>query len=201
MGQRTERLEGELQDERDELRANLDELRDRVRSTTDWRRQFRDHPALALGLAFGGGLLLASLLRPRASGVRSHPRHEDYAPRRLATGELRPNAWRAIQSALIGVAASNVRGALHELAAGFREHLAKTAESGRPGESGNNGHDVQGEGTYEAARRYRAGVGAERSGRSAGVGAAASAAAPSSAAEAEELEDTEDEGRSRAKRP
>jgi hypothetical protein len=199
MGQRTERIEGELQDERDELRANLDELRDRVRSTTDWRRQFRDHPALALGLAFGGGLLLASLLRPRASGMRSHPQREDYAPRRLATGELRPKAWKAIQSALIGVAASNVRGALHGLAAGFREHLAKTAESSRPGESGNNGHDVQGEGNYEAVRRYRAG--AERYVRSADVGVAARAAAPSSAAEAEGLEATANEGGSRAKRP
>jgi hypothetical protein len=199
MGQRTERIEGELQDERDELRANLDELRDRVRSTTDWRRQFRDHPGLALGLAFGGGLLLASLLRPRASGVRSYPQHEDYAPRRPATGELRPNAWKAIQGALIGVAASNVRGALHELAAGLREHLAKTAESGRAGESGSNGHDAQGEGNYEAARRYRAG--AERYVRSAGVGAAAPGAAPSSAAEAEEPEAAEDAGRSRAKRP
>jgi hypothetical protein len=199
MGQRTERIEDELRDERDELRANLDELRDRVRSTTDWRRQFRDHPALALGLAFGGGLLLASLLRPRASGVRSHPQHEDYAPRRLATGELRSNAWKAIQSALIGVAASNVRGTLHELAAGFRERLAKTAESGGPGESGNNGHDVQGEGNYEAVRRHRAG--AERYVRSADVGAAARAAAPGSAAEAEGLEAAEEEGRSRAKRP
>ena len=64
-------------------------------------------------------------------------------------------------------------------------------------EFGNDGNGVQGEGNYEAARRYRAGV--DRYVRSADVGAAARAAAPRSAAEAEELEAAENKGRSRAK--
>jgi hypothetical protein len=207
MGQTTERIESEIREEREKLRTNLDELGNRVRSATDWRRQFRDNPALGLGLAFGAGLLLASLLRPTATrpaqyaqrpeSGRGQPlnawgtatRPAQYA-RRPESGRGQPlNAWGAIQRTLFGV----VTGALLDLVPAFRAHSRES----RASESG-NGSGVQGEGNYEAARRYRAGV--ERYVSSADVAQAARAAAPRSEAEAEELEAAENEGRSRAKR-
>jgi hypothetical protein len=190
---RREQIESELQEERDELRANLDELRDRVRSATDWRQQFRNNPMLGVGLAFGGGLVLASLLRRAASGERS------YAQRGAASGHGQLlHVWEAIQSALIGVAASKLTGALGEFVPGFHEHFAKTPGTRGPSESG-NGHGVEGEGNYEAARRHRADV--ERYVRSADVPGAAHAAAPRSKAEAAELEAAEEAGRARARKP
>lgn len=193
MGEKTDEIESQIREERAELRANLDELGDRVRSVTDWRRQFRNNPVLGVGLAFGGGLLLAAILRSPARDVPHH------APSGSASGRgPLSTAWETIQSALIGVAATKVTDVLTEFVPGFREHLAKGAHAHRSRRPGNGG-DVQGEGNYEAARRYRAGV--ERYVHTEDVDRAARAAQPRSEAEAEELEAAEDEGRSRAKVP
>ena len=188
MGQRTDQIEAQIEEERGELRSNLDELGARVRSATDWRHQFRNNPMLGLGLAFGGGLLFASLLRGAARG--RNPRGNPERGR----GQLL-SAWEAIQGALIGVTVNKVTDVLGDLVPAFREHFGKGV-SGGSGRQG-NGHGAQGEGNYEAARRYRAGV--ERYVRTADVAAAARAAEPRNESEAEELEAAEDLGRSRGK--
>jgi hypothetical protein len=192
MGERTEKIEREIEGEREELRSNIEELRSRVRSSVDWRRQFRDHPLLGLGVAVGGGLLVAALIG-RGRDSRRYARV--YAHGRPSRGHLL-NAWETLQSALIGVAVSGVTGALAEWLPDFREHLGRGAPPERPARSGNGG-GLQGEGNYRAARRYRAG--AERFVRSADVASAAKRAAPRDESEAEELEAAEDQGRARAK--
>lgn len=201
MGERTDEIAGQIQEERDELRANLGELGSRVRSATDWRRQFRHSPMLGVGLAFGVGLLLGSLHRdpvrdePQRPSRVSSPPHAASAST-AGRGQLL-NAWEAIQSALIGLAANKVTGVLSEMIPGLREHLSKGAQAFRSHRPG-NGHGAWGEGNYEAARRYRAG--AEGYARTADVDAAARAAEPRSESEAEELKAAEEMGRSRAKR-
>lgn len=192
MGERTEQIEREIEGEREELRSNLEELRSRVRSSVDWRQQFRHYPLLGLGVALGGGMLLAAMMR---SGRRRYP--HAYGPARVSRGRGQLlNAWETIQGALIGAAMSRVTEALVEWVPGFREHLRRGAEPVRPTAAG-NGNGAQGEGNYRAARRYRAG--AERFVRSGEVASAARRAAPRDEAEAEELEAAEDAGRSRAK--
>ena len=65
----------------------------------DWHQHFRRQPLLALGLAFAGGLLLAS-----GSSRRSRrPRLGD--PTRA--GHVR-QAWNQFESVLIGIAAARV---------------------------------------------------------------------------------------------
>jgi len=124
----TDRLEQHLHDERRALRANLEELEDRVRSAVDWRRQFRSNTAAFLGLALGGGLLIglmtarrtavpAALKYPTTPAGEPAARYSD-ARRR----ELSP-AWRSIESALIGVAAAILKNTLANMLPGFREQL------------------------------------------------------------------------------
>lgn len=60
------RLEREIAAERAELLANLALLEDRARALTDWRRQVRKRPFVAVGTAAAGGLLLAMLTDRRA---------------------------------------------------------------------------------------------------------------------------------------
>lgn len=193
MDKTRDEIESQIEGEREALRSNLEELRDRVRSATDWRSQFRHNPVLGLSIAFGGGLLLAGLLGGR--GPRAARTY--YSPARTAASHPVPpasaghekllGAWDAIQSALIGVVATTLTNAVGELVPGFRGHA-----SGR-----SSGNGIQGEGDYEAARRYRAG--AERYARTADVRRAAREAAPHSEAEADELERAEALGRSRGK--
>ncbi len=128
MDRASDRIEQDIDHERELLRSNLEALEDRVRSVVDWRRHFRSNPALWVGCAFGGGLLLA-LARSRrldrappfvtgrepegAPGYREHRRREI------------SRAWRTIESALIGMAAAKLKDTLGEVLPGFREQLAR----------------------------------------------------------------------------
>jgi hypothetical protein len=51
--------------ERAELGRNLERLQDKVKTTIDWREQFRRNTMTMLGIAFGGGLLLSALFGGR----------------------------------------------------------------------------------------------------------------------------------------
>jgi len=197
MDKTRDEIESQIEGEREALRSNLEELRDRVRSAADWRSQVRNNPMLGLALAFGGGLVLAGILgrrAPRAPHTYDYPArgaaaHSVHPPRAPAPGhEKLLGAWDAIQSALIGVAATAITNTLSELVPGLREQPLRGRRAG-------NG--IQGEGDYEAARRYRAG--AERYAHTADVRRAAREAAPHSEAEAEELERAEAVGRARGK--
>ena len=67
MDQTTDQIEAHIETTRENLGANLQELEHKVKSVTDWRRQFRENPMRMLGMAFGGGILLAFLLGRRTT--------------------------------------------------------------------------------------------------------------------------------------
>jgi len=186
MGQASDEIESQIQSTREDLRANLDELEGRVKSAVDWREQYRRNPALALGLALAGGFLLAGLTT-RASG-RTGTRHDSAAhgvPRRR---HLR-HVWDNVQSTLIGVAASRATDLLSEFLLGAVARRAADADAGDD--------ELQGEGDYRAARRYRAA--AERYAHSGDAPRAARAAAPRDPDEAAEMAEAEAEGRARGR--
>jgi hypothetical protein len=58
VGQRSDEIKRHIDNQREQLGENLERLEERVRSSTDWRTQYSRHPFAALGIAFGGGLLL-----------------------------------------------------------------------------------------------------------------------------------------------
>lgn len=68
MGERTDAIEREIEQERVELGRNLEELEHRVKQATDWRVQFERHTGGVMALAFSGGLLLAAMLGARSNG-------------------------------------------------------------------------------------------------------------------------------------
>lgn len=131
MDRATERIEQHLDHERQALRANLEELQDRVTSAVDWRRQFRSSTAEFLGLAVGGGLLIG-LMTARRRGAALPPEYPTTSA--VGAGETRHRnhrrrevslAWRSIESALIGVAAAKLKHTLAQVLPGFREQLAQ----------------------------------------------------------------------------
>jgi hypothetical protein len=65
--QTTDQIEAHIENTRDELGAHLQELEQKVKSVTDWKRQFRDNPVAMLSAAFAGGIFLAALLGGRRS--------------------------------------------------------------------------------------------------------------------------------------
>jgi hypothetical protein len=75
----------------------MDELEDNTSSMTDWKANFRSHPVPVLGLAFGGGVLLAALLSKRKKSSRSI----------VSNGTHQAvDIWDNVRTAIIGAAAT-----------------------------------------------------------------------------------------------
>jgi len=202
MGETTDQIETHLETKHGDLRSNLEELEDKVKSVTDWRRRFRSNPGLMLGLAFGGGLLLAGVTRRPARRAEhrlgaSAPLARE--PRRLEGRRLQlRQVWDDIQGALIAAATSRITETIAGGMPGMRERSGpRRARASVRGGAASNGNGVQGEGDYQATRRYQADVGNYV--RSANIERAARAAAPRNEDEARELAEAEAAGRQRAK--
>jgi len=136
MGETTRQIAMHIEHTREDLGANLQELEHRVKSVADWRQRFRDNPMMMVGLAFGGGVFLATVMsgsRNRLAGMSSSDARS-VAPQ-FVTGRQRQQVtetWENIKCALVGLAASRVKGFLGETIPGFGEHLRKAeSESGR----------------------------------------------------------------------
>ena len=127
MDRATDRIEQQIDHERAVLRSNLEQLEDRVRSMVDWRRQFRSSPALWIGCAFGGALLIALATARPVAGRSRVARRETEQPAGYADHRRREIslAWRTIESALIGVAAEKLKDTLSHMLPGFRAQLAR----------------------------------------------------------------------------
>jgi hypothetical protein len=135
MDRDTDRLKQQLDHERQALRSNLAELEHRVRSTVDWRIQFRRNTAAFLGFACATGLLIGMMTArrrrapaspdyPTTTGGRPATPYGDHRRREVSL------AWRSIESALIGLAAARLKKTLANLLPGFREQLSRRGGDG-----------------------------------------------------------------------
>jgi len=143
MGETTSQIATHIENARDDLGSNLQELEQKVKSVTDWRQQFRNNPMMMVGLAFGGGVFLATM----AGGRRNRSRYRlsamsspttvpstsessvrAIAPRGVANREKEQvlQTWDNIKGALVGVAASRLKNFLGDSIPGFEEELKRT---------------------------------------------------------------------------
>jgi hypothetical protein len=137
MGETTNQIESYIETKRDDLGSNLAELEDKVKSITDWRERFRSNPMTMVGVAFGGGILLASVLGGKSRHRSSRNISDTAVPRsgmdRQSNKAL--ETWDNIKGALIGVAATRFKGFVGELVPGFHEQFRETEAMKSPGSS------------------------------------------------------------------
>jgi len=135
MGQRTDQIENQIENKREDLKSNLEELQTRVKTATDWRHYFTEHTATMIAAAFGGGVLLAAMVggrSNRASLSQAGGSSEPARPWKTGTKHEVLENVDSIKSALVGAAATKFKGILGEVVPGFKEHLAKVeADRGR----------------------------------------------------------------------
>ena len=127
MGETTNQIEAHIESTRGDLGSNLNELERKVKSVTDWKQHFQTSPMTMLGVAFGGGILLATMLGGRTSRRRSFSSPEPHA----GTDHQKHRAletWDNIKGALIGVAATRFKDFVGEVVPGFHEQLQHTEE-------------------------------------------------------------------------
>jgi len=132
MGEATNQIEAHIEDTRADLGSNLYELERKVKSVTDWRQYYQRDPKMLLGAAFGGGILLATMVGGRGrrrervlyranSSPEPHVGSDHQKSKALET-------WDNIKGALIGVAATRFKDFVGEVVPGFQEQFHKTEE-------------------------------------------------------------------------
>ena len=131
MGQTTHQIEAHIEDTREDLGSNLHELELKVKSVTDWKQHFRTNPMTMLGVAFGGGILLATMLggRKNRRGERGFPSHATGSEPHAGTEQQKHKAletWDNIKGALIAVAATRFTDFVGEVVPGFHEQFQHT---------------------------------------------------------------------------
>ena len=123
MVETTSEIAAHIQATRDNLRSNLDELGDKVRSVTDWQQHYRNSPWMMMAVAGGAGLLLSVILGDRARGALgrgvSAPELQDLASRPTGEKGVRRNYFGELTGALIGVAASHAKSVINKLVLKF----------------------------------------------------------------------------------
>jgi len=62
MDEKPDQIINHIEQQRDQLGRNLNELETRVRRSTDWRTYYERNPMMILGAALGGGVLLGATL-------------------------------------------------------------------------------------------------------------------------------------------
>jgi hypothetical protein len=138
MGQTAHQIEAHIDDTRENLGSNLHELEQKVKSVTDWKQHFRTNPMTMVGVAFGGGILIATMLggrrNRRGQALSSHAISAE--PHAAADHQKHKalEAWENVKGALIGVAATHFTDFVGEIVPGFHEqfqHMTEKTEASR----------------------------------------------------------------------
>ena len=117
-------LEREIAEEQEALGENLAELEHQAQELVDWRAHVRKSPLTMMGVAFGGGLLLATMAGPAKSRSRARAERKRQ-PDADSDGEpwAADDTWQLFKGALISAATTQVASQLTKLLPDFHEHF------------------------------------------------------------------------------
>ncbi len=131
MGPTVQQIEAHIDNTRERLGANFQELERKVDAVTDLRGHFEARPFTILGIAFVGGALLASM---GSGGSRRPARPIEARPRTSYSGTPQGRqaleVWDTLKGAAIGLAVTRLRSYVDGLVPGFDEQFQR-AESRR----------------------------------------------------------------------
>jgi hypothetical protein len=130
MSQTTDQIETHIENQREALGSNLQELETKFSSITNWKHHFQKHPMAMIGVAFGGGVLLATMLGSRKSWdqVANPGAATNFAPATSHFKDAALETWGLVKSAVMGVAAARIKDYVEEIIPGFREQFDRAAK-------------------------------------------------------------------------
>ena len=142
MDETSDQIERHIQETRNDLGDNFNELGDKVKKAVDWRAQFEERPGTMLGLAFAGGVILSAVLpagrrsRSAYAGSGSPPGGQAWSPSRPSSPPpaSKPSETRqsveALAGALISVAVNGASRFIDSLMPGFEREFS-SARAGK----------------------------------------------------------------------
>ena len=126
MDSTADKIASHIQRTREDLSSNINELENKVKSVTDWKQQFQANPMLLMGIAFGGGMILAGLFsgaQTRRNGAEQAEAHT-YRDSSDAVGNSPVwKTWETTKMALVGLAANRLKEVVDEIIPGFKDHF------------------------------------------------------------------------------
>jgi hypothetical protein len=135
VAEKPDQIERHIASTRSELGNHLQELEDKVKQAADWKTYYERSPMTMLGVAFGGGALLAGLL----GGGRRGAAPPSYQSQRDANAFKAPHnsavydTWLNVRAALIALSGAKLCGVLNQALPGFSEHYEKVARRNAAG--------------------------------------------------------------------
>ena len=114
MGTTTQQIETHIEQTRESLGSNLDELEQKVRAATDWKHHFRTRPMTLLSLAFGGGVVLSAVIGGRTNRTKTRLLSESTTGADPAAESIRRDeaearqTWRNVKGAIVAVATTRL---------------------------------------------------------------------------------------------
>ena len=136
MDETSDQIERHIQETRNDLGDNFNELGDKVKKTVDWRAQVEERPGTMLGLAFAGGVILSALLpsgrrsRTTYAGAESPRRRNVWSPSGLSSAlpvskqsETR-HGVEALADALVGIAVTKASRFIDSWVPGFEREFS-----------------------------------------------------------------------------
>src|ERR1051326_3061587 len=142
MDETSDQIEQHIQETRNDLGENFNELGDKVKKAVDWRAQFEERPGTMLGLAFTGGVILSAVLpagrrsRSAYAGSGSPPGGQAWSPSRPSSPPpaSKPSETRqsveGLAGALISVAVNGASRFIDSLMPGFEREFS-SARAGK----------------------------------------------------------------------
>jgi hypothetical protein len=150
MGETADQIKQQIDEQREQLGSNLQQLESKVKDTVDWRTQFEQRPMAGIGLAFGAGFLLSVLMpsgdsksssssydtsnyrvqdesygyQPSYAAASYQPTQtQSYKPSKPKSPEMNEitETIENIRGAVMGLAATRLRSFLAEAVPGFQD--------------------------------------------------------------------------------
>jgi hypothetical protein len=155
MGETQGQIKSFIEQRRDALEGNLDELQSRAREAVDWRAQVRKHPMAMVGVAFAVGVGLSAVARRRSRAAAASAMEaygisgdevdvplavESRRPRRFVTDQQRRSLSDTLNNftgALIGVTTAKIKDFIGQAIPGFKDYYdrADRERRARPNEA------------------------------------------------------------------
>ena len=111
-------IERHIEQTRNELSDNVNELEGRVKNVLNWRGQVEERPMTMMAMAFGGGMLLSALLPSMRLARKS-----GWPASTNGGGTSLP--WETLKGALFGIATAKMTSFIEELLPGFEQEFIK----------------------------------------------------------------------------
>jgi hypothetical protein len=128
MANTANQIETHIERQRETLGSNIHELEQKVKSVTDWKHYFHNNPMTMIGVAFGGGVLLAKMLgnNNRHASFSAKTEYSSQSPGLERQKNKASETVDNIKAALIGLATTRVKQYIGEIVPGFDEQFQRT---------------------------------------------------------------------------